>query len=533
MPTALLSVWDKDKIVEFATLLNVAGWGLVASGGTARALQTAGLPVTPVAEITGETEMLGGRVKTLHPAIHAGLLARDTAADLAQLAGRGWEPIDLVVVNLYPFEQVVSDPEVSIDTAIENIDIGGVALLRAAAKNYARVTVLSDPADYPGELAALTDPAFRLDMAVKAFALTNRYDATIETYLAGKAGTPANRSTICLRKIEDFSIGPLNIKLYPVQELRYGENPHQAAAFYAAAPNTQPLGGTLLQGKPLSYNNILDLDAAWRAARSFETPTAVVVKHCSPCGIATAPQVELAVAPAIQSDPVSAFGSVIASNRAINAAFVEQIGDLFVECIAAPSFSPEAIAALAGRKNLRALEINMPDESIYELRSVYGGYLCQAIDNGDPSDAPVWQVVTQRAPTATEQAVLEFAWRACQYVKSNAVLLAKGEEQILGDAKHRLSIAEQFHYTVGIGGGQPNRLDCVKIARERAGERAAGSVLASDAFFPFPDGIEQAGALGVTAVVQPGGSIRDQQVIDAANALGIAMVFTDVRHFRH
>jgi phosphoribosylaminoimidazolecarboxamide formyltransferase/IMP cyclohydrolase len=503
MPTALLSVWDKDKIVDLATVLNEAGWKLVASGGTARALQTSGLPVSPVAKITGEAEMLGGRVKTLHPAIHAGLLARDTEEDLAQLAERDWEPINLVVVNLYPFEQVISDPEVSLATAIENIDIGGVALLRAAAKNYARVTVLSDPADYPQDLGLFTDSTFRLQMAAKAFALTNRYDAAIESFLTKKADLPESH----------------NLKLYPVQELRYGENPHQAAAFYAADPNSQPLGGKLLQGKPLSYNNILDLDAAWRAAQSFDAPTAVVVKHCSPCGIATAPQVELAVAPAIASDPISAFGSVIASNQEVSTAFIEQLGDLFVECITAPSFSPEALEMLAKRKNLRALEMSTSDESIFELRSVYGGYLNQAVDQGDPTDAPDWQIVTERTPTPDEKARLQFAWRACQHVKSNAILLAKGEGENL--------------YTVGIGGGQPNRLDCVKIAGERAGERAAGSVLASDAFFPFPDGIEQANALGVTAVVQPGGSIRDQQVIDAANESGIAMIFTGVRHFRH
>jgi phosphoribosylaminoimidazolecarboxamide formyltransferase/IMP cyclohydrolase len=504
MRTALLSVWDKTGLAELGTRLNAAGWRLIASGGTARALERSGLPVTSVAELTGEPEMLDGRVKTLHPAIHAGLLARDTEADLAALSERGWTPIDLAVVNLYPFEAVVSRADVSVEEAIENIDIGGVALLRAAAKNFARVAVLSDTSDYPDALDALDQLEFRLRLAQKAFAYTARHEAAIGAYLAELAGVPE----------------PLQLSLHAVQELRYGENPHQTAALYSPQPDGTPLGGELLQGKPLSYNNLLDLDGAWRAARAFDDPCVVVVKHTSPCGIATAPAAELAVAPAIASDPVSAFGSVIACNRLVNAAFVDALGDLFVECIVAPGFSEAALERLAERKGLRALR--MRAESVveaYELRSIVGGFLWQAVDQDDPPDAPAWRVVSQRQPTEDELAGLRFAWKACQFVKSNAVLLAGSQGHV--------------RFSVGIGGGQPNRVDCVDIAGRRAGGRAKNSALASDAFFPFPDGVETAAALGVRAIVQPGGALRDEQVVAAADAHGMVMVFTGVRHFRH
>ncbi len=504
MKTALLSVWDKTGIEELATHLHAAGWRLIASGGTARALEAAGLPVTPVAEVTGEAEMLGGRVKTLHPAIHAGLLARKTPEDQAQLAARGWAAIDLLVANLYPFEAVVARPDATQQEIIENIDIGGVALLRAAAKNFARVAVLCDPADYPTDLSLLDDPDFRCQMAHKAFALTARYDAAIENYFASTLHTPA----------------PLHLRLYPAQELRYGENPHQQARYYTPQPNGTPLGGQQLQGKPLSYNNLLDLDAAWRAVWSFQQPAVVVVKHVSPCGVAVASTVEAALGPAIASDPVSAFGSVMACNQQVEIGFVKQLGELFVECIAAPGFSAEARQALAQRGNLRLLRMpaNPPLET-HELRSIVGGYLRQSIDRGDPPDAPDWQAVSERKPTPSEWAALRFAWKAVQHVRSNAIVLAAAQ----GEAR----------FTVGIGGGQPNRVDCVRIAGERAGERARGAVLASDAFFPFPDGVQLAADLGVTAIVQPGGSIRDSQVIAAADNAGLAMVFTGVRHFRH
>jgi len=504
MKTALLSVWNKTGVIEFAQRLAAANWHLVASGGTARALRQAGLAVTEVSQITGEPEMFDGRVKTLHPAIHAGLLARDTETDRADLAARGWEAIDLVIVNLYPFEQVVANPKTTLAEAIENIDIGGVVLLRAAAKNFARVTVLSDPADYPEDLSALDDASYRQGMARKAFATTARYDAAIQMYFA---------------VLKDETI-PLQVNLYPAQTLRYGENPHQSAAYYTEKSGDGPMGGRLLQGKPLSYNNMLDLDGAWSSTLNFDAPTAVVVKHVSPCGIASAPRVEQAIAPAIACDPISAFGSVIASNRLVNAEFVCGLGDLFVECIAAPQFTPEALELLSTKKNLRLLQISLDaPRAEYELRSVVGGYLRQSVDIGDPTGAPAWRVVTKRQPTADEMNALKFAWKAVQPVKSNAILLAQSDGEI--------------NFTVGIGGGQPNRVDCVRIAGERAGARAAGSVLASDAFFPFPDGIQTAAEMGVTAIIQPGGSVRDEQVIAAADELELAMVFTGMRHFRH
>jgi phosphoribosylaminoimidazolecarboxamide formyltransferase/IMP cyclohydrolase len=503
MRTALLSVWDKTGAAELAAKLRAAGWRLVASGGTAQALVEAGLPVTPVAELTGEPEMLGGRVKTLHPAIHAALLARAAEADQAALAVRGWSPIDLLVVNLYPFEAVVTRPDVRREVAIEHIDIGGVALLRAAAKNYERVAVLSDPSDYPADLSTLDQQDFRLRMAHRAFAYTARYDAAIQTYFGQLANVPE----------------PWRLTLYPAQQLRYGENPHQQAALYSPQPGGMPLNGQLLQGKPLSYNNLLDLDAAWRAALGFDEPTVVVVKHAGPCGLAAGPTPEQALGPAIASDPVSAFGSVVACNRAVNAAFVRELGGLFVECLVAPGFTPQALAELARRQNLRVLQAPAGERERYELRAIVGGFLRQTIDRGDPPDAPTWRVVARRAPTPTELDDLRFAWRACQFVKSNAVLLAGSRDGV--------------RFTVGIGGGQPNRLDCVRLAGERAGARARGAVLASDAFFPFPDGVQAAASLGVAALVQPGGSVQDEQVIAAADAAGLVMVFTGVRHFRH
>lgn len=504
MKTALLSVWNKDGIIELAEKLAAADWRLVASGGTARTLKEAGLDVTSVSEITGAPEMFDGRVKTLHPAVHAGILARDTDADRADLAAQGWQTIDLVVVNLYPFKEVVAQPETSLAKAIEHIDIGGVALLRAAAKNYQRVTTLSTPSDYPEDIAALDNENFRQKMAFKAFATTARYDNAIQNYFAAlESENP-----------------PINLTLYPIQSLRYGENPHQSAAYYAENPNASTMGGKLLQGKPLSYNNMLDLDGAWNAVLNFAEPTAVVVKHLSPCGIASAPRVENAIAPAIASDPVSAFGSVIASNREVNADFVDEMGKLFVECIIAPSFDADARALLAKKKNLRLLEVELDAPRVtHDLRAIVGGFLRQDVDTGDPTDSPEWRIPTKKQPSAQELDALRFAWTAVQPVKSNAILLAKSDGEC--------------SFTVGIGGGQPNRVDCVRISGQRAGDEAKGSVMASDAFFPFPDGIEEAAKLGVTAIIQPGGSIRDEEVIAKADELGIAMVLTGVRHFKH
>lgn len=504
MPRALISVWEKMGIVEFARDLQKRGWDLIASGGTARVLVEAGLSVLPVSEITGESEMLNGRIKTLHPAIHAALLSRDTETDLAELKAHGWDPIDLVVVNLYPFEKVVADPESTLESIIENIDIGGVALLRAAAKNYARVTVICDPQDYQYAVDHHGEELFRLRMAKKAFTRTATYDAAIESFFSKLQGEEE----------------PLRLAYYPSSELRYGENPHQEATFFSSVPEGKPLGGDLLQGKALSYNNLLDLDAAWRAVIAFSEPAVVVMKHTSPCGVAVAPEANQAIAPAIASDPVSAFGSVIACNRTIDEGFVSAMGDLFVECIVAPGFSSSALEKFQKKQNLRLLQMpSMELEERVEFRSVLGGLLRQSMDFGDPSGLTEWRVVTRRQPSDSEVEALRFAWVACQHVKSNAIVIARGEVQRA--------------FTVGIGGGQPSRVDSVRIAGQKAGDRAVGAVLASDAFFPFPDGVEVAAALGVTAIVQPGGAIRDEAVIRTADAEGLTMIFTGVRHFRH
>lgn len=500
MPTALLSLADKSGLAALGEGLVSLGWELLASGGTATQLRDAGLKVTDVASFTGSPEILGGRVKTLHPAVHGGILATESEVDKADLERIHSRTIDLVAVNLYPFQKTVDNPDVTLEEAVENIDIGGVALLRAAAKNFQRVTVLVDTEDYDVALEELrasgkTSLETRRRLAVKAFAHTQSYDASITTYLSEKS--------------------PNNIQLYPIQSLRYGENPHQSAELYAYAPEVGPMGGKLLQGKPLSYNNLLDLDAAWRAVVSFERPTVCIVKHLSPCGIASADTLAQALPAALESDPVSAFGSVIAVNEVFDLAVAEKLGDLFVECIIAPRFSPQALEWFSKKENLRILE--MPEVSLdpeFELRSIHRGILRQTVDIGDPF-ATEWRVVTQREPDEQEWTSLRFAWKACQHVKSNAIVFASGEA------------------TVGIGGGQPNRVDCVRIASLRAGEKAKGAVMASDAFFPFPDSVEEAAKYGITAIVQPGGSLRDDLSIEACDQMGMAMVLTGVRHFRH
>ncbi len=499
MPKAILSVYDKTGVAAFARGLVELGWELLASGGTARLLAESGLAVTEVAEYTRSPEVLGGRVKTLHPAIHAGLLARDRAEDLEEIAELGWGPIDLVAVNLYPFEATVAKPDVTWEDAVENVDIGGVTLIRAAAKNCARVALVCDPQDYERVLSGLRAGGLTTDerrkLAAKGFKLTAGYDAAIADYFSEEK--------------------PERLALYPIQSLRYGENPHQAAALYGYSPDATPLGGQILQGKELSYNNLLDLDAAWRAAVSFEKPSICIVKHLSPCGMASADLLVQAYQAALASDPVSAYGGVAAANRPVDAETAQAMVDLFLECIIAPGFSAEALVALARKKNCRL--VAMPDLQVtpaFELRSVVRGVLKQSIDRGDP-EGTEWKVVSERAPTPEEWSALRFAWRACQHVKSNAIVFAQGEA------------------TVGIGGGQPNRVDCVRMAVERAGERAPGAVMASDAFFPFPDSVEVAAQAGIIAIAHPGGSIRDAEAIAMANQHGMAMVTTGVRHFRH
>jgi len=518
---AILSVHDKTGLVEFAHGLAGLGFELVASGGTARALGDAGLPVTQVAAVTGFPEILGGRVKTLHPAVHGGILARRVPDHLAELAAHGITPVDLVVCNLYPFVETVSRPDVTEAQAVEEIDVGGVTLLRAAAKNFETVTVVCDPADYDGLLNALRGagdsvgrpaPAgisvdARRRLALKAFRHTAAYDAAIATWLTGMV------------EKDELLPAVLNLAAERVQTLRYGENPHQQAAFYrwaGAAPAFEQL-----LGKDLSYNNLVDLDAAWAMPQEFSEPAVAIIKHTNPSGLATADTLVEAYRLALACDPVSAFGSIIAVNREADLALVEESGPLFVELLAAPAYTPAALAWLAEhKKNCRVMIASAPGGGhggaapTSVLRSVRGGLLAQTGDDRGV-DEDGWQVVTRRQPTAAERRSLAFAWLAVKHVKSNAIVLAQGTA------------------TVGVGAGQMNRVDAVYLAARRAGNRAQGAVMGSDAFFPFPDGIEAAAAAGVTACIQPGGSVRDAEAIAAADRLGMAMVFTGERHFRH
>lgn len=518
MPTAILSVHDKTNLIPFARGLNELSWTLIASGGTARTLGENSIPVTQVAEYTKSPEILGGRVKTLHPAIHGGLLARSTAGDLSELEQLSWGYIDLVAVNLYPFEQTVAQPNVTLDDAIENIDIGGVTLIRAAAKNFQRVTLVCDPNDYETILQELRAGGIqertRRALAIKGFNLTSHYDTAIHAFLAN---TTPDASPLT----PDSPLSALTslLSTLPAQTLRYGENPHQQATLYSFTPDGGALGGRVLQGKELSYNNLLDLDAAWRGVVSYTEPSIVIVKHLSPCGIASANTLRAACQYALASDPISAFGGVIASNRPFDGETARALGDLFVECIAAPAFTDDAREVLAKRKNLRLVE--MPDLTIeppFELRTITRGILKQDVDFGDPSVTD-WKTISKRTPSQDELRTLKFAWKACQHVKSNAIVFARHFEDGVA--------------TVGIGGGQPNRVDCVRIAIERAGDKSQGAVMASDAFFPFPDSVELAARTGITAIIHPGGSVRDAESLAAADANNIAMVVTGVRHFRH
>jgi phosphoribosylaminoimidazolecarboxamide formyltransferase / IMP cyclohydrolase len=502
---ALLSVYDKTGLVEFAAGLAELGFELVASGGTARALSAAGLPVTQVDQVTGFPEILGGRVKTLHPAIHSGILARRTPEHLAELAAHNIAPVDLVVSNLYPFAATIARPGVTEAEAVEEIDIGGVALTRAAAKNFESVAVLCDPADYAAVLAALRagvlDTESRRALALKAFRHTAAYDAAIAMWLAGQveADEPLPQA--------------LNFAAERVQLLRYGENPHQQAALYrwaGAVPAFEQL-----QGKELSYNNIVDLEAAWAMPQEFAEPTVAIIKHTNPSGLASAETLLEAYRLAFACDPVSAYGSIIATNREVDLPLVQEIGSLFVEVLAAPGYSADALDWLAShKKNCRVMVARSSGADGLVLRSVAGGLLAQTPDTRGV-DESTWQVVTQRQPTEAERRSLAFAWLAAKHVKSNAIVFIRGTA------------------TVGVGAGQMNRVDSVYLAARRAGDRAVSAVLGSDAFIPFPDSIEAAAAAGVTAVIQPGGSLRDEEAIAAADRLGMAMVFTGERHFRH
>jgi len=512
---ALVSVTDKTGIVEFArTLAEEFGVEVVSTGGTARVLAEAGVPVRPIDDLTGFPEMMDGRVKTLHPKVHGGLLARrDEPTHMAAAEEHGIGMIDMVVVNLYAFEKTVADPDVVEQDAIENIDIGGPSMLRSAAKNFASVAVVTDPASYDAIIAEMREHggATRYDtrraLAVETFRLTSVYDSAIWMYLSGYKRFPFPEE--------------VRFRLEKVQDLRYGENPHQEAAFYrfVDAKEHTLARAVQLQGKELSYNNILDTDAAWSAVREFsEQPACVAVKHTNPCGTAIADDIVTAYKRAHEGDPVSAYGGVMAFNRTVPGELIQAIYDngQFVEVMIAPGYAPEALELLADKPDMRVLATDGMRENTgrYESRAVEGGMLIQTADSV-AEDPATFTVPTKRQPTAEETEQLLFAWRVAKSVKSNAILLARD------------------FMSVGVGAGQMSRVDSAKIAVEKAGDRAQGAVAASDAFMPFPDALEVCAAGGVTAVIQPGGSIRDDEVIAKADELGVAMIFTGHRHFRH
>ena len=523
--TALLSVSDKTGIVDFARQLAGLGVRLLSTGGTARLLSEAGLAVTEVAEVTGAPEMLDGRVKTLHPRIHGGLLARrDLPAHMAALREHGIGTIDLLVVNLYPFAQATARPDCTLEEAIENIDIGGPAMLRAAAKNWADVAVLIDPADYARVLAELGGSGLRREtrfmLAKKVYAHTAAYDGMISNYLGTlAAGAEQNVSAVPAR--EPFP-AVYNLQLSKTQDMRYGENPHQAAAFYREGRPAAGLlaGWTQAQGKELSYNNIADADAAWECVKSFDAPACVIVKHANPCGVAVGDNLVQAYGKAWKTDPTSAYGGILAFNRAVDEATARQIGEnkQFVEVLIAPGFTPEARALFAAKQNLRVLEVPLGSGSnALDFKRVGGGMLLQTPDLKNVARAEL-RVVTKLAPSPAQMDDLLFAWKVAKFVKSNAIVFCGGG------------------MTLGVGAGQMSRIDSARIARIKAGNAGlslAGSAVASDAFFPFRDGLDVVIDEGAACVIQPGGSMRDDEVIAAANERGIAMVFTGTRHFRH
>jgi len=514
---ALISVSDKTGLLEFARGLADLGVALLSTGGTAQQLRAAGITVTEVADHTGFPEMLDGRVKTLHPKVHGGILARrDVPGHLSALARAGIPTIDLVVANLYPFGATVARPGCTLAEAIENIDIGGPAMLRSAAKSYEHVAVLTDPADYEAVLREMASAAgalgaeTRLRLAQKAFSHTAQYDGAISNYLTALDGSGG---------LERFP-RRLNLQFERVQALRYGENPHQEAAFYR---DPRPAPGSLgayrqLQGKELSYNNIADADAAWECVKSFAGPACVIVKHANPCGAALAASLAEAYRKAFATDPASAFGGILAFNRELDAVTAQAVTQQFVEVVIAPAIGAEAARALAVKTNIRVLEVPLaPGSSDYDLKSVGGGLLVQTPDTAGVGASGL-KVVTRTRPTNAQMADLEFAWRVARFVKSNAIVFCGGGQ------------------TLGVGAGQMSRVDSARIAAikaENAGLTLQGSVVASDAFFPFRDGVDVVAKAGARAIIQPGGSLRDEEVIAAADEHGIAMVFTGVRQFRH
>jgi len=527
--TALLSVSDKTGIVEFAQALAQRGVRLLSTGGTAKLLLQSGLEVTEVAEHTGSPEILDGRVKTLHPKIHGGLLARrDSAEHLKTIEEHGIDRIDLLVVNLYPFRETIAKPDCSFADAVENIDIGGPAMLRAAAKNHGTaeggVAVVIDPLDYPRVLADIDGPAgapsygLRLELAAKVYAHTAAYDGAIAAYLSSLAeAEPAQQAS----PARDEWPRTLTLQIKQEQALRYGENPHQSAAFYVDQPLQAGLLGSLrqLQGKELSYNNIADADAAWECVRTLQECACVIVKHANPCGVAVADTPEQAYQKAYKTDPTSAFGGIIAFNRPVDVATAQAItSQQFVEVLLAPAYDAEALEVFAAKKNVRVLQIPAGQgANAFDVKRVGGGWLVQTPDDHQLTPAGL-KVVTAKAPTEQQMQDLMFAWHVAKYVKSNAIVFtAQG-------------------MTVGVGAGQMSRIDSARIASikaSNAGLSLAGSAVASDAFFPFRDGLDVVAEAGATCVIQPGGSVRDDEVIAAADERGIAMVLTGVRHFRH
>ncbi|HEX6594104.1 MAG TPA: bifunctional phosphoribosylaminoimidazolecarboxamide formyltransferase/IMP cyclohydrolase [Bacillota bacterium] len=506
---ALISVSNKEQIVDFVKGLIALDYEIISTGGTLRVLQDAGLAVKAVDEVTGFPEILDGRVKTLHPLIHGGLLAkRDDETHQEQLQENNIHPIDVVVVNLYPFKETLMKQGISENDIIENIDIGGPAMLRASAKNFADVTVVVDPDDYDDVLATLQNGEqsgeFNKQLAAKVFRHTAHYDAMIATYFTGETnGQFPENYTVTYEK---------------VQSLRYGENPHQKAAFYKNPVETSAGLATAkqLHGKELSYNNIQDANAAIEIVSEYNKPAVVAVKHMNPCGIGVASTLSQAFQKAYDADPISIFGGIIACNREVDLQTAEKLSEIFLEIVIAPRFTEEALKVLTEKKNIRLLELPSVDETdaYHKLTTVKGGLLVQESDTGEIDEEQL-TYPTKRKPTDEEMVDLLFAWKAVKHVKSNAIVLAKEEQ------------------TIGIGAGQMNRVGAAKIAIEQAKEKTEGSVMASDAFFPMPDTVEAAGKAGVTAIIQPGGSKRDQDSIDMCDRYGIAMVFTQMRHFKH
>jgi phosphoribosylaminoimidazolecarboxamide formyltransferase/IMP cyclohydrolase len=511
---AILSVTDKAGLVEFAEQLANMGVDLISTGGTAKLLRDRGIKVQDISDLTGFPEILDGRVKTLHPKVHGGILhRRDNAAHRAAVEQHFIPAIDMVVVNLYAFEKAAAKPGVQLEELIENIDIGGPSMIRSAAKNFQDVAIVTSPAEYHAiaeemrQSGGSLSPATKWSLAKKAFALTAAYDSAIASTLE-QVPDPG----VAQGRTEAFP-QTLRLSFHKIMDLRYGENPHQKAAMYSDGSGAGVANARQLQGKELSFNNIVDLQAAWDLAQEFSEPACAIIKHTNPCGTATAESLAAAFTKALECDPVSAFGGVIGVNGPVDAAAAEEMAKLFVEVIAAPSFDEAAKARFATKKNLRLVEIAARPEK-WVLKNVAGGLLVQDADLAQLADAAL-NVVTKRQPTAEENRALRFAWKVCKHVKSNAILYARDGQ------------------TVGVGAGQMSRVDACKTGAMKAVLPLKGTVAASDAFFPFPDGVEEIARAGSTAIIQPGGSVRDPEVIEAADRLGLAMIFTGVRHFRH